>query len=131
MNPLLRTFLNYREEAPEAQIFTEKSQTQPDEVLSIRQMLERHVRGLPVTGVNEGVYYPEEVGYVPDLKSLDLTEIEDYRDHYQTESKRIQTELDERTKLEKQAEADEKAIQEEIKQSHLKSKNPPKNPEKD
>lgn len=119
------TSVNYQEIGPELEINTEPSQTQPDEVLSIKEMLERHVRGLPVHG-NEGVYLPEEIGYVPDLRSLDLTELEEYRDHYQSESKRIQKETDERTALAKKEADQEAALQEEIKQSHLKSKQPPK-----
>lgn len=79
----IQTYLSYQEVEHIGEVNNLPSETQPDEVLSIREMLENHVRGLPVSGSSgEGVYLPEEVGYVPDLRSLDLTEIEDLRDQY-------------------------------------------------
>lgn len=119
----LTNWLNYAETGPELEINTEPSQTQPDEVLSIKEMLTRHVRGLPVDGGKEGVYYPEEMGYIPDLRTLDLTEIQDYQEHYQKESKRIQKELDERTAQQKKAEQEEAELQKQIKDEFKKSKN--------
>lgn len=55
---------------------TETSLTQPDEVLSVRDMLIRHARGLPLSG-HSPVYdndYDDFEGYVPDPRTLDLVE---------------------------------------------------------
>lgn len=82
MSYLFNTWLNFREEEREEEINTLPSETQPDEVLTVREMLERHVRGLPVSGSEQGVYLPEEVGYIPDYRTLDLTEIDEYRKSY-------------------------------------------------
>lgn len=83
MSTLFKTFVNFREEEIQGEVNTEPSMTQPDEVLSIRQMLERHVRGLPLHGEKQqGQYYPPELGYVPNIAELDLAEIDDYRSHY-------------------------------------------------
>lgn len=55
--------------------------TQPDEVLSVSEMLQRHVRGIPVnSSFGPGEYYPEELGFVPDVSSMDLSEIDEMRD---------------------------------------------------
>lgn len=54
--------------------------TQPDEVLSVTEMLRRHARGIPVNSAfGPGEYYPEELGYVPDISSMDLSEIDEMR----------------------------------------------------
>lgn len=82
MSYIFNTWLNFREEERTEEINTLPSETQPDEVLTVRQMLERHVRGLPVSGSEQGVYLPEEVGYIPDYRTLDLTEIDEYRQQY-------------------------------------------------
>jgi hypothetical protein len=82
MSYLFNTWLNFREEERQEEINTLPSETQPDEVLTVREMLERHVRGLPISGNEQGVYLPEEVGYIPDYRTLDLTEIDEYRQKY-------------------------------------------------
>lgn len=82
MSTLFNTWVNFREEERTEEINNLPSETQPDEVLTVREMLERHVRGLPVSGSEQGVYLPEEVGFIPDYRTLDLTEIEEYRNSY-------------------------------------------------
>lgn len=82
MSYLFNTWLNFREEERTEEFNTLPSETQPDEVLTVREMLERHVRGLPVSGSEQGVYLPEEVGFIPDFRTLDLTEIDEYRKSY-------------------------------------------------
>lgn len=108
MSTIFRTSINFQEEVHEspetAHLFP--SETQPDEVLSIKQMLERHVRGLPVDGEKtDGQYYPPEIGYIPDLKELDLTEIEEYRDYYAE----LVTKADEQIKKQQAEEAEQAA----------------------
>lgn len=82
MSYLFTTWLNFREEERTEEVNNLPSETQPDEVLTVREMLERHVRGLPVSGSEQGVYLPEEVGFIPDYRTLDLTEIDEYRKSY-------------------------------------------------
>lgn len=78
------------------------SETQPDEVLSIQEMLENHARGIPqhvnAHYYDDDDYYPD----LPDLHTLDLVEIKDLADHYKKESKRIQAEINERKEKQKQ-----------------------------
>lgn len=59
----------------------EASMTQPDEVLSIREMLVRHARGIaPNTPFGEGSYYPSEMGFIPSIEEMDLVDIQEARD---------------------------------------------------
>lgn len=82
MSTPFNTWINFKEEVREEEVNTLPSETQPDEVLTIREMLERHVRGLPMHGNEQGVYLPEEVGFIPDYRTLDLTEIDEYRNNF-------------------------------------------------
>lgn len=117
MSTIFRTTINYAEEGP---ISTETahlspSETQPDEVMSIREMLTRHVRGLPVDGEKgPGVYYPEELGYIPDLKELDLVEMMEYHDHYAELAKKADSAIKQKEaeEADKKAKADAEAKEE-------------------
>lgn len=54
--------------------------TQPEEVLTVKQMLERHARGLPSRSTfGPGEYYPEELGFIPPIEEMDLSEIDEAR----------------------------------------------------
>lgn len=86
---IFKTWINYREEQPQMEVFTLPSLTQPDEVLTVREMLERHVRGLPIFQNQNGHYLPEELGYIPDYREMDLTEIDEYRDYYKQTIQRL------------------------------------------
>lgn len=55
-----------------------KSRTIPDQTMSLRTILDRHSRGLPITGNKlKAEYFGEEV-YGVDLKHMDLADREDY-----------------------------------------------------
>jgi hypothetical protein len=65
--------LNAKDFPVEGKKFTLPSMTVPDQTMSIRTILDRYSRGLPVGGrVDE--YYDEE-DTMPDYRTLDLTEI--------------------------------------------------------
>lgn len=84
MNPEIRTYLNFKEVAVIGEINNGKSRTQPDEVKSIKQMLIEHTRGiLPSSGSGgQPQYYPEEYGYIPDPRELDLSERKEMGERY-------------------------------------------------
>lgn len=86
--------------------FTMPSLTQPDQVMSIDDMLARHQGGLPVQGPrNPHMYYdlPEEMGYVPDVKSLDLSEIQDLRNELSNRVRYLKAEQSRKELEEKEA----------------------------
>lgn len=79
------------------------SLTIPNQTMPLKTLLERHARGMPITGydVHNEVYYPDDTPI--DFKTWDLTEREDYvREHaqqvrdlktkYETEQKAKQSE---------------------------------------
>lgn len=90
MATLFKTIYNSRETPDEGEVNTMPSETQPDKVMTIKEMLARHVRGLPVSGGSGFADIPEEVGYIPDIRSLDLTEIKEYAQHFKEASETLQ-----------------------------------------
>lgn len=79
--PTVWTPFNYREHPEKwlGQVFTLPSQTIPDQTMSMRELLERHTRGMDLGGIaKEGLFEDEENdpqhGINP--KTLDLADIE-------------------------------------------------------
>lgn len=64
------------------------SLTVPDQTMSIRTILERHSRGLPIDGVKVPIWNGEEDD-MPDFRTLDLAEREQLADHYKQELQSI------------------------------------------
>ena len=57
--------------------FTKPSMTQPEEALSMRQILERYAKGLPLGGHEpSSAFYDEESNGI-NVKTLDLSELEE------------------------------------------------------
>lgn len=84
MNPNIRTWLNYSELVIEGEVNTLPSETQPNDVMSIKEMLARHLSGAPVNGApTEGSFYPEDLGYVPHPNELDLVDRKQYARHFE------------------------------------------------
>ena len=78
------------------------SKTIPDQTMTLRELLERFARGLPISGEKFPIYHGEEE--MPNLKTMDLSEIADLR-----------ADLDafiEEKKMEYQTEEEEKRQQE-------------------
>jgi hypothetical protein len=76
------------------------SKTQPDQSMSVRELLERNKRGLPLSG-NKFPIYLGDTDDMPNLKTMDLSEIaalrdkvqediNEYRSQIAIENKRIQ-----------------------------------------
>lgn len=69
------------------QVFTQKSQTVPDQSLTMRQLLDRYAKGLPLEA-KEPVYYGEDTE-IPNFKKMDLTELAEYRENLNEDIKRL------------------------------------------
>lgn len=67
---------------------TKPSLTVPDATMSLRELLDRYGRGLPVNG-SEPVYHGEEVE-LPNLRAMDLTEIQALREASAEQVKNLQ-----------------------------------------
>lgn len=67
----VKNSLNYDYKEQQGEVNQLPSMTIPDQTMSIRTIVDRYTRGLPVTGFTP-VYEGEE--FIPDPKTLDLTE---------------------------------------------------------
>lgn len=72
------------------------SSTEPDQTLSIKQLIERHAKGINV-GIREYEPYYTDLD-LPNLEHMDFSELAEYRDYLSNERYR----LEERLKQEKQ-----------------------------
>lgn len=83
------------------------SQTIPDQTMSVSEIMNRYAKGLPLTGERVPVYHGDEE-FVPDIKTLDLSEIEDMKI-------KAQNSIDENRKKLRDLDEERKKIKENIK----------------
>lgn len=69
------------------EVNTMPSETVPDQTLSIREILERYARGLPLDGQRVPIY--DEDDEMPDPKHLDLAERQELKEQYAEEIQEI------------------------------------------
>lgn len=75
--------LTYDHAKVKGEVFTKPSLTIPDQTMSLREILDRYSRGLPVDGMaGEPIYHGEE-DEMPDFRRMDLAEIQEYRENIQ------------------------------------------------
>lgn len=72
----------------------EPSCTVPDQAMSMREILARFAKGLPLGGSRESEAYYDEENDLPDLRTLDLSERVELLEHYRAEVKRLKSELE-------------------------------------
>jgi len=78
----VKNSLNANEFEKKYRVFTQPSMTVPDQTMSIRTILDRYSRGLPVGGRLDEYYDEEDT--MPDYRTLDLTEIADLQEEVKT-----------------------------------------------
>lgn len=66
------------------EINNEPSQTIPDEAMTIKEIMNRFTRGLPLGGSNEPVYDGDE-DFVPDFSRMDLAERQEWTEAHKEE----------------------------------------------
>lgn len=84
----LRHSQNY---APRLEYYTpvsDVSETVPDQSMSIKTMVDRYQRGLPIQGQSNPQYYDDEE--YPNLATMDLLEIKELRDSNHEQIKKLQ-----------------------------------------
>lgn len=84
-----RTPFNYEPELPVVSI--QPSMTEPDQCLSLREILQRYAQGKPLTKNNRLMYTGDD--FTPDLRSMDLVEIDDLKKEVDQNIKEIQLDL--------------------------------------
>jgi len=68
----VKNSLNYDYKEQQGEVNTLPSMTIPDQTMSIRTIVDRYTRGLPITGFTP--IYEGEDFYMPDPKTLDLVD---------------------------------------------------------
>lgn len=87
---MIRHPFNYLAHPRSGLFFTLPSLTVPDMTMSIREILERHSRGLPLDGVRIPVYQDDEdYSDMPDPRYLDLAERQELKEDYEAELRRL------------------------------------------
>lgn len=76
--PRWRTPWNAAEFPQRGEVNNKPSLTIPDEALTIREIIERYVRGINFPGSGPAVYDEDEGGYFPDLSHMDLADQQEY-----------------------------------------------------
>nr|QJB19016.1 MAG: hypothetical protein [Microvirus sp.] len=62
---------------------TQPSMTVPDQAMSVRELLQRYARGLPLGGMKTPVF--DEDDEMPDIAHLDLAERQEIKEQYEAE----------------------------------------------
>lgn len=103
MKPKIRTQYNASEMPRLGQTFSQPSKTIPDDTYSIREIIERYVRGIPFVGAGPAVYDEDQGGYFPDISRMDLA---DQQAFVEAELEAVQKRLDASKASEKAKAAD-------------------------
>lgn len=76
-------------------VFTMPSETVPDQTMSMRTILERYARGLPIDGSIKTPIWDEhpEDGAMPDPRTLDLAERQEMAENAKAELEELKTKL--------------------------------------
>lgn len=121
-NRLVRNALNANSFEKKYSKFSEEIHTVPDQTLSIRQILIRHTRGIPMPE-RVPIFEEEQSGIDP--KKLELTDLMDLRDELLEETKKVAENSRKRAKK-----AYDDAIKEQAKQelAEMLAKNLPEKP---
>lgn len=108
-NAWFRTMYTYENKTSEMEENSGKVLTEPDQALSIREIVERYSRGIPLTDlVREGEYYEEENDNFAgedfnQIKTMDMVEIDEKR----RENKAFQEQIKEKAEKAEKAELEE------------------------
>lgn len=70
--------LNAHEREKKHRVFTQPSQTVPDQTMSIKEILERYAKGLPIGGGLDPIYEEEETNGI-NPRTLDLVDIQEIK----------------------------------------------------
>lgn len=72
--------LNANEREKNYRVFTQPSQTVPDQTMSIKEILERYAKGLPIGGGLEPIYEEEDTNGI-NPRTLDLVDLQEIKEY--------------------------------------------------
>lgn len=105
----IKKLLDQYELVCEGDINNLPSETEPDQAMSVREIISRYARGVSLDVKTYEPFYSDDE--IPDIQSMDLEEIASYREHLVTERYRLEKELNDRRFNRKQP-GDEGAVSE-------------------
>ena len=94
----IKNYLNRDSFPKKYKAFTMPSETVPDQSLTMRQILDRYARGLPLDVKTPIWEEDDELNPLPDVRTLDLTEKHDMLKSAQDELNAIKTKMAEKRK---------------------------------
>lgn len=102
---LIKTSMNANQFAKKYEVNNLPSMTIPDQTMSVKTILERYTRGLPINGF-EPIYDEDDV--LPDPRTLDLAERQELASSFKNEIQEIESRKKSYTKIEKESKLDSK-----------------------
>lgn len=78
MTRIYHTWLNADQRPKDYEVSFKPSMTIPDQSMSLKEILDRFARGLPLDGEKVGMYHGDEMPV--QLQKMDLTEIQELRE---------------------------------------------------
>lgn len=113
----IRTTSNYDHTQIEYKTFTMPSMTIPDQTMSIREILEKHSRGLDIGGSKDSIFEEDDEptsGVNP--KTLDLVDFQELKEQTKEKITKLTAEIDSKkaAKAAKDQQAKEKALKDSI-----------------
>jgi hypothetical protein len=89
-----KTYLNKNAHRFTGEVNNEPSETIPDQSMSIRTLLDRYSRGLPISGERTPICQQgDDFNDMPDPRTLDLAERQEFAELYQQELKSLKKTL--------------------------------------
>jgi hypothetical protein len=89
---LVKTYFNREEHPCNHEVNDLPSETIPDQTMSIRTILDRYSRGLPIDGQLNGTYQEDDdYNDMPDPRTLDLAERQEMAESAKQELEQIKT----------------------------------------
>lgn len=80
----IRSQYNYNPKLAKREIFRKPGLTVPDQTMSIKEIMERFARGIPMENIAKVPIYDGEENQLPDAKTLDLSEIQQLAEEART-----------------------------------------------
>lgn len=115
MEKIIKNSLNAHEFETKGEVNNEPSQTVPDQSMSLRELLIRYAKGLPLEGARTPIWEGEE-GFDRDPETLDLAEREELAEKAREELKEINERIKNEVSSKKKKRKSELTDIEEIKQ---------------
>lgn len=84
------------------------SLTRPDEAMTVKEIMARYTRGLPIVGAKVPIYDGDDTD-LPDIRKLDLSEIQELREKMTAEIEEIKSNYQKAMKEKQAADAKEAA----------------------